>query len=144
MVNNNKDKFRLAMMVVITLAVLVSAIILMMAIGFNAWPPIMLVTLIIVGMQIGILIWLVKRSKEVREGFPLHDERTKRIMDKASSRTFYFMIYFLLFLGWISDDGIESLGIPGLIGRHVTAAAILGGAIVFFLLVAYYSRKADV
>lgn len=144
MEDNKKDKFRLAMMVVIALAVLVSAIVLMIAVGLNAWSPIILVTLIIVGMQIGILIWLVKRSKDVKEGFPLQDERTKRVMDKASSRTFYFMIYFLLFLGWISDDGIESLGIPGLIGRHVTALAILGGAVVFFIMAAYYSKKANV
>jgi uncharacterized membrane protein len=86
----------------------------------------------------------LKRTKDVKEGFPIQDERTKRIMDKASSRTFYFMIYFLLFLGWISDDGIESLGIPSIIGRHVAFASILGGAIAFFILIAYYSRKADV
>ena len=141
---NNMDKARIFIMMVIALAVLFSAVLMLAAAGADNWSPLLWVTVIIVGIQVGVLVWVVKRSADVKAGFPLHDERSKRVMDKASSRSFYFMIYFLLAIGWVADDGIESIGMGPIIAWHATAAGILGGAIVFFIMAAYYSQKADV
>jgi uncharacterized membrane protein len=66
----------------------------------------------------------------------LEDERSRRVMEKASSRSFMVAIYTLLLIGWLSDDIIHFKDVS-----QATSAVILVIAISFFGFWIYYNRK---
>ena len=44
----------------------------------------------------------VRGNKDLRNGYPLQDERSKRVLEKASSKAFYVSLYLLLAIGFLS------------------------------------------
>ena len=75
-------------------------------------------------------------KKDIKAGIPLHDERTKRIIERASARAFIFMIYWLLAIGWFADSLLE-----GIIPRHATTLGLVGGIVFFMGAWAYYNWR---
>jgi len=79
----------------------------------------------------------MRGNKDLREGYPLKDERSGRVLEKASSKAFYVSLYLLLAVGFLSSEGIIKF-------RDVSQAISLsmgGMAILFAVFWAYYHRK---
>ena len=90
---------------------------------------------IIVIFAVGVFL---RNYRSVKGGFPIEDERSKRVMEKAMAKAYLISIYLLLAIGWASDDLIQFRD-----ASQATGAGIMGMAIAFALCWAYYSRRGD-
>ena len=73
----------------------------------------------------------------MKDGFPLQDERSKKVMEKASSKAFYISLYFLLAIGFLSDDVIQFRDVS-----QATSLAVGGMAVLFAICWFFYNRRA--
>ncbi|HII72015.1 TPA: DUF2178 domain-containing protein [Candidatus Woesearchaeota archaeon] len=92
-----------------------------------------LIALIILGFAI---IVYVRGQRDMVKGFPLQDERSRRVMEKASSRAFYVSLYVLLAIGFLSEDWIPFRDVS-----QATSVAVGCMALLFAIFWAYYERK---
>ena len=74
----------------------------------------------------------------MKEGYPLKDERSKKVIEKASSLAFYVTLYLLLAIGFLSEDVIKFRDVS-----QATSLAVGGMAILFAVFWAYYNGKGD-
>jgi uncharacterized membrane protein len=81
-------------------------------------------------------LFALRRYKDAKEGMPFEDERSKRVMEKAASKSFYVSLYVLLAIGWLSEDKIQFRDVS-----QASSAMIGVMAILFFAFWAYYNRK---
>lgn len=99
----------------------------------------------ILGAMIALIIlifafFVYKRgNRDLKNGFPLKDERSRKVIEKASSLAFYVTLYLLLAIGFLSDDIIKFRDVS-----QATSLAVAGMAILFAVFWAYYNRKGDV
>ena len=99
----------------------------------------------VAGVLIAIIILLfaifvfIIGIRDMKKGFPLRDERSKRVLEKASSTAFYVSLYLLLAVGFLSDGIIKFRDVS-----QATGLAIGIMAILFAVFWAYYNRKGDV
>jgi uncharacterized membrane protein len=77
-----------------------------------------------------------KGNRDMREGYPLEDERSKRVKEKASSRAFYVSLYLLLLVGLLSDSIIKFRDIS-----QATSAVVGGMTILFVAFWIFYNKK---
>ena len=82
-----------------------------------------LILLIIIGF--GIFIG-VRRIRSIKSGQPAEDELSRKIMQKASSASYYFSIYLWLLLMYLSDKSEWET-------HTLIGAGILGMAIILVL-----------
>ena len=82
------------------------------------------------------LIVVKRGNKDLRNGFPLKDERSKRVMEKASSLAFYVSLYLLLAVGFLSEDLIPFRDVSQATGVSVGFMALL-----FLIFWIYYNKK---
>ncbi|MFC1615404.1 hypothetical protein ACFL2L_01255 [Patescibacteria group bacterium] len=75
-------------------------------------------------------------NRDMEEGYPLKDERSRKVIEKASSMAFYVSIYLLLVIGFLSEDVIKFRDVS-----QATGLAIGVMAILFAVFWAYYNRK---
>lgn len=92
------------------------------------------IALIILGF---FLFTAIRGSKDIREGYPIKDERSARVMEKATSKAFLVSLYLLLAIGWLSDDLIKFRDVS-----QATGVAVGGMAVLFAAFWLYYNRKA--
>ncbi len=78
----------------------------------------------------------VRGNKDLRKGFPLQDERSRKVIEKASSKAFYISLYLLLVLGFLSDEIINFRDVSQATGISVGIMALL-----FAGCWVYYNRK---
>ena len=100
----------------------------------------------VAGGILGILIALIilafavivysRGTKDLKKGFPIQDERSRKVLDKASSRAFYLSLYLLLLIGFLSDKIISFRDVSQATGISVGCMALL-----FLGFWAYYNRK---
>jgi len=76
----------------------------------------------------------IRGNKDLREGFPLKDERSERVLEKASSKAFYVSLYLLLAVGFLSSIKFRDVS-------QAINLAMGGMAILFAVFWAYYNRK---
>jgi uncharacterized membrane protein len=93
-----------------------------------------IIALIILGFA---LFTFIRGSKDLKEGYPVKDERSARVMEKATSKAFFVSLYLLLAIGYLSDDLIKFRDVS-----QATGAAVGGMALLFAMFWIYYSRKA--
>lgn len=74
-------------------------------------------------------------NKDIKEGFPLKDERSIKVMEKASSKAFYISLYLLLTMGFISDY------LPFRDVSQATGITVGLMALLFAALWIYYNSK---
>lgn len=74
-------------------------------------------------------------NRALREGFPIQDERSIRIKEKASSTAFYVSLYLLLAVGFLSDGIIQFRDVS-----QATGITVGGMGLLFALFWAMYSR----
>jgi len=82
-------------------------------------------------------IFVYKRgNKDLKEGYPLRDERSNKVMQKAMSMAFLVSIYVLLVIGWFSESLIKFRDVS-----QATGLAIGIMALLFFAFWVYYNKK---
>jgi uncharacterized membrane protein len=72
----------------------------------------------------------------MKKGFPLQDERSRRVMEKATSKAFLITLYLLLAIGFLSEEVIHFRDVS-----QATSVAVGGMAILFAALWVYYNKK---
>ncbi|MFH1770588.1 MAG: DUF2178 domain-containing protein [archaeon] len=75
-------------------------------------------------------------NRDLKEGFPLKDERSRRVIEKASSKAFLISLYLLLAVGWLSDDLINFRDVSQATGIIVGIMAL-----IFAICWIYYNRQ---
>ncbi len=75
-------------------------------------------------------------NKDLKEGYPIQDERSTRVMQKPMSKSFLVSLYMLLAIGWLSDDLIKFRDVS-----QATSLAVGGMAILFAVFWVYYNGK---
>lgn len=81
----------------------------------------------------------IRGNRDMKKGFPLRDERSKKIIVLAGYKTFLISIWYLLILSWIANAGwIQFRDVSQALG-----AGILGMAIIFGLCWLWVNRKAE-
>jgi len=75
-------------------------------------------------------------NRDLREGYPLHDERSKRVMEKAGYKTFLVTLYLLLAIGFLSEDIIKFRDVS-----QATSVAVGGMALLFLIFWIYFNKK---
>ena len=91
---------------------------------------------------IGILvIW--KTLKEKKSGFPLGDERTKKLTWKAGYYAMFMGQYFILAYLWVNLVGREFFGMPEIEAGYPMIAALLASALSFLVLRWHFGRKGE-
>ena len=76
-------------------------------------------------------------NQSIKEGYPLKDERSRKVVQKASSLAFFVSLYLLLAVGFLSNDIIKFRDVS-----QATSLTVGGMAILFAIFWAYYNRKA--
>ena len=91
---------------------------------------------------IGILvIW--KTLKEKKSGFPLGDERTKKLTWKAGYYAMFMGQYFILAYLWVNIIGREFFGMPEIEAGYPMIAALLASSVSFLVLRWHFGRKGE-
>jgi ABC-type transport system involved in multi-copper enzyme maturation permease subunit len=114
---NDKQKLKLMKVggVILTfLIILILSSIFINEISSGTFSPLLYVTLMPAVAIIALLIgMIVKRSKEVKAGLPLHDEMSQRLKERAGYIAYSITIYFILVLMWINFliEDIETINL---------------------------------
>ncbi|MFH1787554.1 MAG: DUF2178 domain-containing protein [archaeon] len=86
---------------------------------------------------LGFAIFVFRRgNRDLKQGYPIKDERNKKVIDKASSRAFYVSLYLLLGIGFLSEDLILFRDVSQAMG-----ITIGGMALLFLIFWIYYNNK---
>ena len=132
-----KDKIRMTAIMIISLFVITTGIafslLRFMKGDFAGGVGGALIAIIILGFAISVFR---RGYGDVKKGFPLRDERSRKVIEKASSLAFYVTIYMLLAIGFLSEDIIKFRDVS-----QATGLAIVIMAILFAIFWAYYNRK---
>lgn len=92
-----------------------------------------LIALIILAFAI---LVFVRGQEDMKNGLPLQDERSRRVMEKAAAKAFYVSLYLLLAIGFLSDDIIKFRDVS-----QATSIAVGCMALLLLIFWAYYNRK---
>lgn len=133
----NKDKIRMKAIIIVSILVIVTGTFFSLKSFMNneiaGGVAGVLITIIILVYA----IFVFRRGyRDIKKGFPLHDERSRRVMEKASSKAFFVSLYLFLIIGILSDDMIHFRDVS-----QATGIGIGGMAILFALFWIYYNRK---
>lgn len=79
----------------------------------------------------------MRGNRDMRKGFPLKDERSRKVVERASSKAFYVSLYMLLAVGFLSDGLISFRDVS-----QATSISVGIMAVLFAAFWAYYNRKA--
>jgi len=137
------DKFRLFLITTITIIVLASAALydyMMTAkneFNFGNLIPLLIPLLIIVFMA----FFILRRYKDIKQGQPLEDERSKKVMNQAAAKSFYISLYWLLAISWFESVFAKMFGLDKLDASQTVGGGIAGMAIIFFVCWFYYNKK---
>lgn len=135
--SNKTDKIRLVVITILSLFVIATGALLSYKSFKNGEVAGGILGVLIAVTILAFLIFVYRRgSRDLKEGYPLQDERSQRVMQKAMSRAFLLSLYLLLAIGWLSDGVIKFRDVS-----QATGVAIGGMAILFAVFWAYYNRK---
>ncbi|HUW71679.1 MAG TPA: hypothetical protein VMV66_00570 [Candidatus Humimicrobiaceae bacterium] len=100
--------------------------------------PILIPLIVIIFM----MFFIGKRYKDVKEGMPMEDERSKKVITQAAAKSFYFSLYWLLAISWFEPFFARVLfGGEKLDAGQTVGGGIAGMAIFFFIFWFYYDKK---
>ena len=96
--------------------------------GFEITTAILVLVLVTVSVIIG-----VRKLKDLKKGIPIEDELSKKIKQKAAATAFVVSIWlWTMLLIFFGNKDIKPTILIGI--------AIIGSGIIFFALLAYYSK----
>ncbi len=105
------------------------------------WPMISMGIIALLILIPVLVIW--KTLKEKKSGYPLADERTKKLTWKAGYYAMFIGQYFILAYLWISIIGREFFGMPEIEAGYPMIAALLAPALSFLILRWHFGRKGE-
>jgi len=132
-----KDKIRMTAMIMVSLLVIATGTLFSLTsfmkgdIAGGVAGVFIAITILVFAISV-----FIRGYRDMKKGFPLRDERSRRILEKASSKAFYVSLYLLLGVGFLSDDLIKFRDVS-----QATGIAVGMMAILFAVFWAYYSRK---
>ena len=105
------------------------------------WPIISMGIIALLILIPFLVIW--KKIKEKKSGYPLADERTKKLTWKAGYYAMFMGQYFILAYLWVSFVGREFFGMPEIEAGYPMIAALLAPALSFLILRWHFGRKGE-
>ena len=141
-----KDKPRLIFMAV--LSVILLAVVLLfgyMMISKNEVNPGGIISFAIpVILVVFMVFFIIRRYRDVKEGMPMEDERSKKVINRAAAMAFYTSLYWLLFISMFEEFFAKVL----FNAEHLDAGNVVGGGIAGMALFLagywlYYNSRAD-
>ncbi len=139
-----KDKIRLFLISLITITVLATAAIYSFIIvseeevTLGSLIPI-IIPLIVIGFM---FFFITRRYKDIKQGMPLEDERSRKVITLAAAKSFYVSLYWLLAISWFEGFFANKLfGLDKLDASQTVGGGIAGMALLFFAFWFYYDRK---
>jgi Na+/H+ antiporter NhaD/arsenite permease-like protein len=105
------------------------------------WPIISVGIIALLILIPVLLIW--KTLKEKKSGYPLADERTKKLTWKAGYYAMFMGQYFILAYLWVTFIGREFFGMPEIEAGYPMIAALLAPALSFLILRWHFGRKGE-
>ncbi len=91
---------------------------------------------------IGVLV-LWKRLNDSKSGFPLADERTRKLNWKAGYYAMFMGQYFILAYLAVNIVGREFFGMPEIEAGYPMIAALLVASVSFLVLRWYFGKKGE-
>ena len=86
---------------------------------------------------LGFAVFVYRRgNRDLRAGYPLKDERSRRVIERATYMAFLVSLYLLLAIGWLSEGVLKFRDVS-----QATSIAVGGMAILFGVFWVYYNRK---
>jgi len=85
--------------------------------------------------------FIIRRYRDIKSGMPLEDERSKRVMTQAASKSFYVTLYWLLFISFFESSLAGAFGAEHLDASQTVGGGILGMAVAWFVFWLYYNKK---
>jgi len=131
-----KEKSRLIAILLVSIVVIITGALFSYS-SFNNGEIIGGVLGIIIALIILVFAGLIyfRGTSDLKKGFPLKDERSKKVLEKASSRAFYVSLYLLLLIGFLSER------IPFRDVSQATSITVGLMALLFFGFWIYYNGK---
>jgi uncharacterized membrane protein len=131
-----RDGARLAGIVVIALLVIVTGALFSYSSFRNGEVASGILGGIIAIVIVIFAFFVYRRGREsLDKGLPTKDERSRRVLEKASSTAFYISLYLLLAIGFLSEGTISFRDVS-----QATSVAVGLMAILFAICWAYYNR----
>jgi len=132
-----RDKVRLITIAMVSLFVIITGILFSYSSFKNQETAGGILGIIIAFIIIIFAIIVYKRgNKDLKQGLPLKDERSQKVMRKAMSMAFLVSIYLLLAMGFLSENIIKFRDVS-----QATSAAIGGMALLFLIFWIYYNKQ---
>ncbi|MDD5145348.1 MAG: hypothetical protein PHF44_00645 [Candidatus Pacebacteria bacterium] len=139
-----KDKVRLIIMTILSITVLSTvALYAFEVIAKKETSRGTIISFLIPVIVVLFMLFFIKRRyKDVKEGMPIEDERSKKVTIQASAASFQFSLYWLLAISWFEPFFAKVLfGAEKLDASQTVGGAIAGMAIFFFIFWLYYDKK---
>ena len=106
-----------------------------------AWPIVSVGIIALLILIPVLVIW--KTLKDKKSGYPLADERTKKLTWKAGYYAMFMGQYFILAYLWVSFIGREFFGMPEIEAGYPMIAALLVSSVSFLVLRWHFGRKGE-
>ena len=135
MSNNEKVKIYLKVTLGITVILGVAAFILKVP----DLHPLPLIAGIVAVLALVIIVQALKDFRNLKEGFPVEDERSKKVKMIAEARAFSLSLYWLLILLW----GVSVFELINLDVEEIIIASILGMSGIFVVSWFWANRQED-
>lgn len=90
------------------------------------------------------MIIFIYRYKDLKKGIPLEDERSRKVVTMASSKSFMVTLYWLLAIATFEKFFAGLVGLEQLDAGQTVGGGILGMAVAFISFWFYYNRKANI
>ncbi len=139
-----KDKTRLILMAVLTVTLLIGVALyaFTMTDEEKASPGNVVSLLIPVIVVVFMVFFISRRYRDIKQGLPFEDERSKKVVTHAAAKAFYVSLYWLLLISWFEDFFASRLfGVENLTASQTIGGGIAGMAVFFFIFWFYYDKK---
>ncbi len=105
------------------------------------WPIVSTGILALIILIAALVLW--RRLKDKKSGFPLADERTRRLNWKAAYYAMFMGQYFIVAYLLVNIVGREFFGMPEIEAGYPMIAALLVSSVSFIVLRWHFGRKGD-
>jgi len=139
-----KDKFRLILIAILTFTLLVGiALYGFIAISEKEVKLGSLISILIPLLLVIFMTFFIRRRyRDIKQGMPLEDEMSRKVMTQAAAKSFYVSLYWLLCISFFEGFFADKLfGLEQLDASQTVGGGIAGMAVAFFIFWIYYNRK---
>ena len=105
------------------------------------WPIVSTGILALMILIAALVLW--RRLKDKKSGFPLADERTRKLNWKAAYYAMFMGQYFILAYLLVNIVGREFFGMPEIEAGYPMIAALLVSSVSFLVLRWHFGRKGE-